>query len=236
MCMSLHKTLPSLTQTAILLTNDKYERVEKALKTVQSSSPSYILTASCEYAVEFYQNHDKEKWDRLLSWVEKYFPEQLQCEGAKYKDFTRLNCSVEGNPFEVAELLRKEYNISVECSYGSGVVAILNTFHTEEEIKKLREALDKIKTKGEGLRLAPFKNEIVYSPRQAFFAKTKCVSLTDAIGAVSANGIMVYPPGVYQILPGERITKEGVDALYELWEKGAEIPSLEESNCLIFDE
>lgn len=234
-CMSLHKTLPSLTQTAILLTNDKYERVEKALKCVQSSSPSYILTASCEYATEFYQNPRKEEWDRLYELVEKYFPEQISMDGVKYKDFTRLNCMVRGNPFKAAEILREKYNISVECSFGGGVVAILNSLHREDEIKKLREALDEIKTHGENVRLAPFNGEKVYSPREAFFAKTARVDLKHAAGEVSAEGIMVYPPGVYQILPGERITQEAVDTLLKLHEDGADIPSLDKSNCLIFD-
>lgn len=236
-CMSLHKTLPSLTQSAILLTNEKYPRVEKALKTVQSSSPSYILISSCEYAVEYYEKCKEESWNRLYSCVKKYFPEQLEEDGVEYKDFTRLNCHVKGNPFKAAEILREKYNIAVECSYGGGVVAILNAFHTEDEIKKLKDALDLIKeTEGEHLRLAPFSGEKVYSPRKAFFAKTREVNINDAAGLVSADGIMVYPPGVYQVLPGERITSKAAEAVLSLLEKGAEIPSLDKSNCLIFDE
>lgn len=236
-CISLHKTLPSLTQSAILLTNGKYPRVEKALKTVQTSSPSYILISSCEYAVEFYEKCEKEKWDRLYRWVEKYFPEQIKTEGIKYKDFTRLNCPAQGNPFKVSKILREKYNIAVECAYGGGVVAILNTFHTEEEIKKLKEALTCIgRAGGDSLSLVPLKGEKVYNPREAFFAKTREINIKEAVGKVSAEGIMVYPPGVYQILPGEKITKEALEMILSLLEKGAEIPSVNKSNCLIFDE
>lgn len=238
-CMSLHKTLPSLTQTAILLTKKRFERVESALRTVQTSSPSYIFTSSCEYAAEFYETCEKEKWDRLFKAVERYFPEQIGAygEGVRFKDFTRLNCPVCGNSFEAAEILRKKYNIAVECSYGGGVVAILNVFHTEEEIKKLREALDELNMENEEpIRIAPIYAECVKKPREAFFAKKKSVPLTEAAGKIAAEGIMVYPPGVYQVLPGEVITKEAVTALTELKKRGAEIPSLDKSNCLIFDE
>lgn len=238
-CMSLHKTMPSLTQTAILLTNDKYPRVEKALKTVQTSSPSYIFTSSCEYAAEYYEKCPKEKWDRLFEAVERYFPEQIKSaeKDVKFKDFTRLNCPIEGNPYEAAEILRTKYNIAVECSYGGGIVAILNALHTEEEIKKLREALDEIKLeKSQPLRIAPIKGEAIRTPREAFFADKKTVPLKDAVGKISADGIMVYPPGVYQVLPGEVISEEAIRELCCLLEKGAQIPSLDESNCLIFDE
>ena len=238
-CMSLHKTLPSLTQTAILLTNDKYERVENALRTVQTSSPSYIFTSSCEHAVHFYENFQKTRWDELFCMVERYFPEQIKVEenGVKFKDFTRLNCRTYGNSYEVKEILRKKYNIAVECSYGGGIVAILNAFHTENEIKALRDALGEIRL-GEynPMRIAPTEGKKIYTPREAFFAKKKSVPIDDAIGKISAEGIMVYPPGVYQVLPGEEITKDAVDMLNELYKKGADIPCFDKSNCLIFDE
>lgn len=236
-CVSLHKTLPSLTQSAMLLTKGDMERVEKALKIVQTSSPSYILTASCEYAVSYWENCDRGKWDELYSYVEEYFPQAINCEKDCYKDFSRLNIECEGNPFTVSEVLRKEYNISVECAYGSGVVAILNSFHTKDEIRKLKEAIDNINLpKCEPIRLAPCVCERVYSPREAFFAKKTECNIKEAVGKISAEGIMVYPPGVYQVLPGERISKEAVEAILQLMEKGAEIPSLKKSNCLIFEE
>lgn len=236
-CMSLHKTLPSLTQTAILLTRGHHMRVESALKAVQTSSPSYIFSASCEYATEFYESCPKEKWDRLFELVKKYFPEQIECgEGVKYKDFTRLNCPVKGNAFKAAEILREKYNIAVECAYGGGVVIILTVFHTEEELKRLKEALNEINLPPEEpVRIAPFDSAIVKTPREAFFAAKKKVPLKEAEGKISAEGIMVYPPGVYQVLPGEIITKEAVCTIEELLEKGADVPSLDKSNCLIFE-
>lgn len=238
-CMSLHKTLPSLTQTAILLTNGVFERVEGALKMVQTSSPSYIFTSSCEYAAEFYEKCPKAAWDRLFESVERYFPEQIKIEdeAVKHKDFTRLNCPVFGNSFKAYDILREKYNIALECAYGGGVMAILNSFHTEGEIKKLREALEEISLpKEDPIPIIPFDGEAVMTARDVFFAKKRWVSLKEAVGKISASGIMVYPPGVYQILPGEIITKEAVEVIETLLEKGADIPSLNQSNCLIFEE
>ena len=51
MIHSLHKTLPSLTQTALLHMNGKLvdrDSVRRYLHMLQSSSPSYILMASID--------------------------------------------------------------------------------------------------------------------------------------------------------------------------------------------
>lgn len=235
-CMSLHKTLPSLTQTAILLTRGEHKSLETALKMVQTSSPSYIFTASCEYGVEFYEKCPREKWEELYSLVEKYFPEQIKEKGCKYKDFSRLNIRLKGNGYKVQEILREKYNIALECAYGGGVIAILTPFHTEEDIKRLKEAIVEADTEdGEDLRIIPFEAKMVKTPREAFFAEKKSVPLKEAVGKISKDGIMVYPPGVYQILPGEIITEEAAERIEELIKKGAEVPGVSESNCLIFE-
>ena len=238
-CLSLHKTLPALTQSAILLTNKRYERLEAALKTVQSSSPSYLLMSSCEYASGFFKRAEKEPWDKLYAAVNKWFPEATERVGknVKYKDFSRINAAVSGNPFEAAEKLRTKYNIAVECAYGGGVVAILNSFHKEEEIEKLCRAIDDIDPKeGEGISFLPLKAKRAASVREAFFAQKRRVELSDAAGKIAAQGIMIYPPGICQILPGEMIEKEHIEYFAHLLEKGAKIPGIEQSYCLIFDE
>ncbi len=239
-CVSLHKTLPALTQSAMLLTSERYERVEAALKTVQSSSPSYLLTSSCENAVNYYEKGNEEAWERLYKNVEKYFPESLteSAKSVRYKDFSRVNAEVNVGAFEAGERLRKEFNIAVECVYPKGVVAILTPFHEEKEIRRFYEAVKVIKSEkisSECVSFAPPKGKKVFSPREAFFAKKRRVLLREAEGKISASGIAVYPPGIYQVLPGEEITKEAVERITELEKKGAEIHGVEQSCCLIFD-
>lgn len=237
-CLSLHKTLPALTQSAMLLTNERYGRVEAALKTVQTSSPSYLLTASCEYAASFCERGASE-WERLFDIVRKYFPTEIEYgeKCVKYSDFTRINAAVSGNSFEAVRKLREEFNIAVECAYGGGVTAILTPFHTEAEIAALRRALDKIRG-GEkcDLIFSPARTRAVCGAREAFFAKKRRVLLREAEGKVSGEGFTVYPPGIYQLLPGEIITKEALERLEALSASGAEIPQIEQSYCLIFDE
>ena len=65
---SLHKTLPSLTQTALLHINGRYadrERIRNYLHMLQSSSPSYILMASIDECVRGMDECREEIMDTL---------------------------------------------------------------------------------------------------------------------------------------------------------------------------
>ena len=48
------------------------------------------------------------------------------------------------------------------------------------------------------------------SPRDATFARHDLVPLDNAVGRISAESIVVYPPGVANVLPGERLTADMV--------------------------
>ena len=63
-------------------------------------------------------------------------------------------------------------------------------------------------------------NEVVVPPREAFLGASETVPVDDAVGRVSAESIAGYPPGIPALLPGERITAEGVGYLRELRELG----------------
>ncbi|HEY7595235.1 MAG TPA: aminotransferase class I/II-fold pyridoxal phosphate-dependent enzyme [Actinophytocola sp.] len=51
------------------------------------------------------------------------------------------------------------------------------------------------------------------SPRDAFFAGTEQLAVTDAVGRISAEMITPYPPGAPAVLPGEVITEAVLDYL-----------------------
>jgi len=53
--------------------------------------------------------------------------------------------------------------------------------------------------------------ELVISPRKAFYAETKSISLAEAVGEISTEMIMAYPPGIPLVCPGEKITQEVID-------------------------
>ena len=71
--VSLHKTLPALTQTALLLSNDetKESELQEALASFQTSSPSYVLMSSIDYALDFASGHPI-VFDDYLKRIERF--------------------------------------------------------------------------------------------------------------------------------------------------------------------
>ena len=51
------------------------------------------------------------------------------------------------------------------------------------------------------------------SVREAFFARTEILPAQSAVGAVSADTVAAYPPGIPNLLPGEEITLAAVEYL-----------------------
>lgn len=67
---------------------------------------------------------------------------------------------------------------------------------------------------------APAFGEPALSPRDAYFASQETICLQDAAGRISADSIAVYPPGIANVLPGERFTVALVAYLLEMRRRG----------------
>jgi lysine decarboxylase len=48
------------------------------------------------------------------------------------------------------------------------------------------------------------------TPREAFFGPQEVVPADDAAGRVAAESLAAYPPGIPNVLPGERLTAETI--------------------------
>ena len=71
----------------------------------------------------------------------------------------------------------------------------------------------------------------VMTPRDAFFSPARAVALDAAVGEVSAELIVPYPPGIPVLAPGEIITSAKVDylrngAAHGMYVSGPADPSL----------
>ena len=157
---SLHKTLPSLTQTAILHVNGEAEEaeVQKQLAVFQSSSPSYLLLASAEQAVDW-ADRNREALDQYV-WRMRVFREDL---GSSLKRLTLVDFPEDGDPtrlmlrlkdkpedeaqgpvmygLEMAAWLEQETGVVVELAETDALILIGTACDTEEELEHLKEAL-----------------------------------------------------------------------------------------------
>lgn len=151
--MSLHKTLPAMTQTAILhVQGDLIDRsmLRRFLRIYQSSSPSYILMASIDDCITRMER-DAEQWAhrvlelrRLIeegctelehlyvpSWSERMDP----CKLLVISKDTRIS------GYDIYEYMRLEHRIQPEMAGESCVVLILTGSDTREGADRIVYAI-----------------------------------------------------------------------------------------------
>lgn len=160
---SLHKTLPSFTQTAVMHVKEGYvdvERIEHYLQIFQSSSPSYIFMAGMERCVE-YMNSDGEDGGKgqMGQFLERL--EKIREELKDMKKLRLLDRDVVGS-YEVYDLdpskvvvstrgagiggeqlevwLRERYHLEMEMCSVDYVTAITTLMDTEEGLLRLKDA------------------------------------------------------------------------------------------------
>lgn len=157
---SLHKTLPSMTQTALLHINGELvdrERLERYLRIFQSSSPSYVLMASMDECLDILQREGHERLDRLLHYRERLLRRIGDCrylcvaeesEGKKDGMTGRDPCKLviyaaDGcmTGQQLYDLLRENYHLQMEMAAENYVLAILSMMDSKEGLDRLGNAL-----------------------------------------------------------------------------------------------
>lgn len=212
---SFHKTLPSLTQTAVIhIENPKYvNAVKKYMDIFESSSPSYILLASIEKCCEYMKN-SKNDFNEYKKNLDYFYTEAKKIRGLNIlsnDDITRIVISFEGySGIELAEILRTG-GIEPEGATLNYVILISTVADTILGLEKLLNILRKINVK-EGF--IPFRKKLSIPQKmceQSDIEKTTVTSLEESIGKCCASMIYAYPPATPVIVPGEIINSEIVD-------------------------
>jgi arginine/lysine/ornithine decarboxylase len=155
---SVHKTLPSMTQTALLHVNAtlvNHKRVERYLDMLQSSSPSYVLMASiseCVRKLEF----DPEKWftpyvARLQRFKEKLRGlKQLKLVEFPHAEPSKILISTKGTSLtgkQLYQILLENYHLQMEMFAKDYVLAMTSIMDTEEGFERLWRACEEIDAK-----------------------------------------------------------------------------------------
>ncbi len=228
---SLHKTLPSLTQTGLLhLCTDKISKkwVQSRLSVFQTSSPSYLLMASIDYCVHKCMDAEEsfQQYERLMNSSYEDLNQLEHLRRVKTDDFGKVvistrNASVNG--MELFQCLRDQYNLELEMAEIYYVIAMTSVCDTEEGILRLTHALLEIDRKlGEAEEINPVSGVIrlpkIFTPAEAAGKQKRMTDLNQASGAVSGDYIYLYPPGIPLIVPGEKVTESVIDQI-KMYEK-----------------
>ncbi len=150
---SVHKTLPSLTQTALIHMNGVYadrEGIKKYLRMIQTSSPSYILMSGMDACIGLLASDKKvqmfENYVRLLVKTRRQLSQlkHLHFMDLANHDFSKLLISVKGTQYTGRQLyfrLLDEFHLQMEMAAGSYVLAMTSAADTEEGFTRLVESL-----------------------------------------------------------------------------------------------
>ena len=237
--VSMHKTGGALTQASVLLRKGNrvaHYDVFKSLMVVNTTSPSNLLIASLESARHYLYFHGEEKLDEVIRLGNEAREEISKIPGFKARgreyfinqgsyayDCTKLVIELESltiNGFELYNILKDEYNVQMELAEQYVVLAILAIGTKKEHLINLINALKNIskkyyvekRTYPKYVYDSPFP-KMVMRPRVAYQAPVKRVNIDDAIGLVSKESIMIYPPGIPLIIPGEVFDQNIVDRI-----------------------
>lgn len=233
---SVHKLGGSLTQSSILNVKEglvRGEQVQPIISMLTTTSTSYLLLASLDTARRQLALHGRELLERTIRLAEETRAEinnipGLYCVGreilggeATYAlDPTKLTVHVSElgiSGYQVEKWLRERYNIEVELSDLYNILLIFTPGDREEDAQLLIEALGKLSetfyNRGERVHIEvhlPKIPALALSPREAFYAETEKIPLRSAVGRIMAEFIMVYPPGIPILMPGEIISEENI--------------------------
>ena len=150
---SVHKTLPALTQTALLhLCSDRVspEMVQRQLGIYMSSSPSYVLMASIEQSVSCMEKKGYMLLSELLEAVKRF--------RISVKDLVWLRLLPSDDPSriliacregrlsgdEICDILRQQFHLEAEMSTERYVLCLLSVGDDEEGLARLADALHQI--------------------------------------------------------------------------------------------
>lgn len=249
--VSLHKNGGSLTQTAVLLANGsayKKSQLFESIDMLRSTSSSYLLMLSLELARKHLEDFGESSYVKLRQLSGSFIArmrgegidilsdeEMLSQNGICWYDNSRIlwrTKSLGITGFEAEKILAKDFNLQPELAMIDHVLFLCGLNDTEQDFQELELAIKGLINKLDAGRekkinsLLPPLPELIVSPRDAFYTEKKESVIEKSIGKIAGEMIMVYPPGIPLICPGEQITLEVIDYLKMLIDENAFIQGL----------
>ncbi|MDI3256424.1 MAG: aminotransferase class I/II-fold pyridoxal phosphate-dependent enzyme [Kyrpidia sp.] len=238
---SVHKLGGSLTQSSVLNVREGLvdpRHVQAVLSLLTTTSTSYLLLASLDTARRQLAVRGRGLIDRALRLAREareringieglycFGEDALKGSAAVAYDPTKLTVCVKDlgiTGYDAERLLRERFGIEVELSDLYNILCIVSPGDGEREVRALVDAL--------GVIAGQFRHQIgkypvevktpvmpllAMTPREAFYAETDTVPLQDSVGRIFAEMLMVYPPGIPILVPGEIVTEASLEYIAE---------------------
>lgn len=230
---STHKTMPSLTQTALIhLGKDFDDRLipefENNLISYQTTSPSYIFMASIEASIEI-MLREVATLNELYYWIYDCADKiGLIPEVAVYtsQDFCKLGVNTPYSGEILSKHLREKYKIQAEMSIGNNILFMIGLTHTKKDLEYLAESiknsLNEIQyiykeEKNSKEKIIP--KNILPKPEKISASELSNMKISsdysvelkpinETLSLVCSDIITPYPPGIPILVPGDIISQD----------------------------
>ncbi|MDR0861970.1 MAG: aminotransferase class V-fold PLP-dependent enzyme [Oscillospiraceae bacterium] len=242
--MSLHKTLPALTQCALLHVRESFaDEVSRQLATFETSSPSYVLLASIDSCLHMLKDSGEMLFAEYARRLDTF------CNATKPLNAIKITESVSKSAFArdagklvistreanisgvaLARRLRDEFKLELEMSGVTHALAITSICDSDVTFEHLSNALLQIDRELEpsaSVRELPsFDLPVrVLSIGEALNSTSIAKQITDSVNYISAEYVWCYPPGSPLLVPGELISDGLAAMLRTLNYAGVEVKS-----------
>ncbi len=224
------------------------DTVDRAVTLTESTSPNSLLFGSLDAARRQAAVAGRELLEHSMAALAQAREEIRAIDGLDVLDERlvgrpgvhgydplRLAVDVRGlnaSGYELAVLLREIDDINLEL-YGQNVIVAV--FGMGERgmpeaarlVHALREAAGRVGTDPHGEKASfaapPPWGELAMTPREAFLGAQEVVPADEAVGRIAAESLATYPPGIPNVLPGERLTAETLAYIRGTLELGGSI-------------
>lgn len=250
---SLHKTLPALTQSAMIHVNGNMvdrDKLKRYLRIYQSSSPSYILMSGIDNAI----NLIAEKKLDFVYFRKRYLQmmkELSECRVLKFlqadknQDIGKLVISAKSvgvSGREIFDLLLNRYHLQPEMASAGHCLAMFTVCDGEEAYRRMTDALLKIDRElAEHVKFDKIDSVIPCSVTElisdsgnegielykAWDGECVTIGLQDAIGRYAGEFVNLYPPGVPLLVPGERVSRKLAEYIPQYVVQGLNVQGIE---------
>lgn len=239
---SIHKTLASLTQSAVLnLQGNRVDRykLEDKIQAIESTSPSYILMSFLDINADLLADHGRDaigRWRKAVDW---FYDNAAAVPGLNIvktgsMDLTKINLDMSQLGIDGASLERllMKHDIFSELYTGDILMLMTGIGNSDGQMRKTLQVLKEIAEKacmteyGE-TEDSPFRRRALQVPEEGKLvgipSEKEFVPLEQAAGRICAASVIPYPPGIPFVCPGEVITQDIVTYIKALREEGEKV-------------
>ena len=241
---SLHKTLPSLTQTALLhICTDRIDTkmIRRFLSVYQTSSPSYVLMASMDSCIRMMRERGEEIFENVLKEVRACRERIRPLKYIRFLDTDdpcRLLISAPDrlSGERICGTLRHTFHIESEMAVFRYALCLIGAGDTGKNLQRLACALEQmdaaidsgsIPSDVSGTERLPdlsfggdSEPDRVMPLHEAWDAPGEDILLRESIGRTAGTFVYMYPPGIPVLVPGESIDAGMCAALQRSQETG----------------